>query len=209
MACAWKQTAYWKSGETLWTHALDCTTNNGVAYNCLGLAFNQDGKVDEAITAFQEAVKINPDCADAHSNLGLVPSAQRPGGRGDCPLYRKALELKPYYKESHINLGNALVQKGRMDEAISEYQAALEIAPDYAEAHNDLANALLATAGKNRRSHRPLPHGVGNQARLRRRQKQSWDCLESETERAEKTRPPVPGSEATVTNSSNYLNILR
>jgi len=141
--CAWKQTTFWKTGETLWTHALACTPPNDIAWNGLGLALNQKGRADEAITCFQKAVQINPNCADAHNNLGLVllPKARVDDAIAHCQM---ALRLRPDYKETHINLGNALVQKGRVDEAISQYEEALRISSDYAEAHNDLANALLA-----------------------------------------------------------------
>jgi len=44
---------------------------------------------------------------------------------------------------AHNNLGNALFQKGKVDEAIVHYQTALQINPDYAEAHINLGNALL------------------------------------------------------------------
>jgi tetratricopeptide (TPR) repeat protein len=40
-------------------------------------------------------------------------------------------------------LGNALFEKGKVDEAVVQYQKALEINPDYAEACNNLGNALL------------------------------------------------------------------
>jgi tetratricopeptide (TPR) repeat protein len=43
----------------------------------------------------------------------------------------------------HNNLGNALLQKGSVNEAMAQYQKALQINPDYAEAHNNLSNALL------------------------------------------------------------------
>ena len=42
----------------------------------------------------------------------------------------------------HNNLGNALLQKGNVDEAIVHYQMALQIKPDFAETHNNLGNAL-------------------------------------------------------------------
>jgi hypothetical protein len=146
IVCAWKQTTYWESGETLWTHTLACTTNNDEAYNGLGLALNQKGRVDDAITCFEKAVQINPDCADAHSNLGLV---LLPKGRVDEVIAhcQKALQLNPYYKETHINLGNALVQKGKVDDAISEYHEALEIKPDYADARYNLGIALRQKEG--------------------------------------------------------------
>jgi protein O-mannosyl-transferase len=43
----------------------------------------------------------------------------------------------------HSNLGNALLQKGHLDEAMVHYQQALQIKPDSAEIHNNLGNALL------------------------------------------------------------------
>jgi tetratricopeptide (TPR) repeat protein len=43
----------------------------------------------------------------------------------------------------HYALGNALFQKGSVDEAIVHYQKALQINPDFAGAHNNLGSALL------------------------------------------------------------------
>jgi tetratricopeptide (TPR) repeat protein len=44
---------------------------------------------------------------------------------------------------AHQNLGIALFEKGRVDEAISHYREALEIEPNYGKAHYNLGNALL------------------------------------------------------------------
>jgi tetratricopeptide (TPR) repeat protein len=44
---------------------------------------------------------------------------------------------------AHNNLGNTLLQKGNVDEAITHYQMALQIRPHYAEAHYNLGNILL------------------------------------------------------------------
>jgi protein O-mannosyl-transferase len=41
------------------------------------------------------------------------------------------------------NLGNALLQKGSLEESIVHFQQSLQIQPDYAEAWNNLGNALL------------------------------------------------------------------
>jgi type IV pilus biogenesis/stability protein PilW len=43
----------------------------------------------------------------------------------------------------YYNLGNALLQKGQVDEAITQYQRALQIHPDYADAHHNLGTALI------------------------------------------------------------------
>ena len=45
--------------------------------------------------------------------------------------------------KAHYSLGIALRQKGRVDEAIAEYQEALQINPDYGDAHVNLGSALL------------------------------------------------------------------
>ena len=59
MVCAWWQTAYWKNSETLWKHTLVCTTENDTAENNLGTYLLAAGKVDDAITHFQAALKSN------------------------------------------------------------------------------------------------------------------------------------------------------
>ncbi len=55
---------------------------------------------------------------------------------------RKALAIKPDYAEAHNNLGVALQELGKLDEAVASYHKALAIEPDYAEAHNNLGGAL-------------------------------------------------------------------
>ncbi len=141
MVCAWKQTAYWKSSETLWTHTLACTTGNYVAHYNLGVTLFQKGMVDEASTHFRSALQIKPDYVEACNDLAI---ALRQKGSVDeaIVLYQKALQLQPDYAEAHYNLAIALQQKGRTDEAIAHYQKALQIKADYAKAQNNLAWVL-------------------------------------------------------------------
>ena len=54
-------------------------------------------------------------------------------------LYRATIARDPESWLAYNNLGAALAQAGRTEEAIAEYQAALRIKPDYAEPHNNLA----------------------------------------------------------------------
>ncbi|MCE0499421.1 MAG: tetratricopeptide repeat protein [Methylacidiphilales bacterium] len=46
---------------------------------------------------------------------------------------------------AHNSLGVALSEKGRVDEAMAQFQRALEINPNFADAYNNLGNALLQT----------------------------------------------------------------
>jgi predicted O-linked N-acetylglucosamine transferase (SPINDLY family) len=56
--------------------------------------------------------------------------------------WRRALELKPDYVQAHSNLGNALTDLGKPDEAITCYRRALELKPDFVEVHGNLGNAF-------------------------------------------------------------------
>jgi tetratricopeptide (TPR) repeat protein len=144
MFCAWKQTTYWKNSETLWSHALDCTTGNYIAHGNLGGILLKQGKVDEAITEFQETVQINPADAEAHYNFA---NALRKKGRVDDAIiqFQKALQLQPAYASAHNNLGNTFLQTGRLDEAIDQYQQALQLEPANPGVQINLAS-LLATS---------------------------------------------------------------
>jgi protein O-mannosyl-transferase len=137
MFCAWKQTSYWQSNETLWPHTLACTADNALAHDNLGNALLQEGKADEAIAQFQEALQIKPDLADACNNLGY---ALLQTGKADAAVtcFQRALQIRPDFAEACLNLGNTLLQKGSVNEAIFQYQKALQIDPALALAHNNL-----------------------------------------------------------------------
>jgi cytochrome c-type biogenesis protein CcmH/NrfG len=142
MVCAWQQTAYWQNSETLWTCTLACTTDNDIAQDNLGIVLMQKGKMDAAITCFQQALQIRPDFAEARNNLG---HALLQMGKVDAAItsFQQALQIRPDFAEAHDNLGNALLQTGKVDEAITHCQRALQIKPDDAEACVNLGNALF------------------------------------------------------------------
>ncbi len=58
-------------------------------------------------------------------------------------LFRHALDVTQDNWLAHNNLGIALMESGRMPEAIEHLEQALRIEPYYAQAHNDLGNALM------------------------------------------------------------------
>ena len=45
MACAWRQTTFWRDSEALWKHTLDCTSRNSVAHDNLGFVLARQGTV--------------------------------------------------------------------------------------------------------------------------------------------------------------------
>ena len=104
------------------------------------------GKLDEAIKEYREAIRLNPDDPYVHGNLGIVLSEQ---GKLDEAIkeYREAIRLNPDDPIDHNNLGEVLLNKGQLDEAIKEYREAIRLKPDQAEFHSNLGE-LLARQGK-------------------------------------------------------------
>jgi Flp pilus assembly protein TadD len=140
--CARTQTACWRNSESLWTHTLACTSDNFVADDNLGNALFEEGRLNEAIRHFHEALRIKPDHAEAHYNLAnaLVRKGQTDDAIGH---YQQALQLKPDDAKSHYNLGVAFLQKGNVDDAITQFEATLRLKPDDTIVRNNLANAFF------------------------------------------------------------------
>ena len=53
--------------------------------------------------------------------------------------YRKAIQLNPHLAEAHSNLGNILIDLGKLKEAELSYRKAIEIKPDFAKAYYSLS----------------------------------------------------------------------
>src|SRR6516225_3492228 len=100
------------------------------------------GKFDEAVAAYRQAIGIRPDLAEAHSNLGNALFGQHKLDEA-VAAYRQAIGIRPDLAAAHSNLGNALFGQHKLEEAVAAYRQAISIKPDLAEAHSNLGNALF------------------------------------------------------------------
>jgi tetratricopeptide (TPR) repeat protein/spermidine synthase len=121
--------------------------DHAVADFIRGIALEREGRINEAISHYKTAIKLNPNYTKAYNNLG---NALLDKGRISEAIfhYKTAIKLKPDYADAHYNLGNALSAEGKNEEAISHYKTAIGLKPDYALAHNNLGGALV-NKGKN------------------------------------------------------------
>ena len=138
----WRQCRMYADFETLWRTTVAGNPRCYLAHTALGSVLFQQGRVDEAIAHYQQALDIRPDFAETHSDLGLALIQK---GRVDDAIahYEQALRAAPSHTEAHINLGNALVQKGQLDPAIAHYLTALAIQPRNGKIYSNIGNALF------------------------------------------------------------------
>jgi tetratricopeptide (TPR) repeat protein len=106
-----------------------------------GLALAAQGRRDEALACYRQALGLRPGSAAACTDLGVALGQL---GQADEAVvaFRQALRLDPSYAKAHHNLGVALAQQGRQDEAVAALREALRLKPDYAEACYNLGIAL-------------------------------------------------------------------
>ena len=107
----------------------------------LGTALKALGRLDEAVAAYNNALHLKPDFAEAHANLSnaLQDLGQLDDAVAAC---KNALRLKPDFVAAHYNLGNMLKALGSLEDAVAAYNNAIRLKPDYAQAHTNLGNAL-------------------------------------------------------------------
>jgi protein O-GlcNAc transferase len=96
----------------------------------------------EAEQSYLRAIELQPNFADAISNLGNVYLAQ---GRVNDAMayYKKALVFDPHYAQAHSNIGKAYLELDQLDDAEQSLRQAIAIKPDLGIAYSNLGKVLL------------------------------------------------------------------
>ena len=111
--------------------------NSEKLFLILGVTKNALGSLDQAVSAYQKALEIKPDYAEAYYNLGISLNGQ---GRLDraVEVYQKALAIRPRYAEAWYNLANIYKSQREFSKAVEGYRNTLSIKPDFLAAYNNL-----------------------------------------------------------------------
>ncbi|MFZ1987131.1 MAG: tetratricopeptide repeat protein [Desulfatitalea sp.] len=108
----------------------------------IACARHAEGRLEEAMRGYQEALKCKPDLCESHFNSGLI-HLHRKQWHAAIDAYQKVLKHKPEWPEAHFNMAQAYEQAGLPEPAIQAYGRALELRPDYFEACYNLGSAHL------------------------------------------------------------------
>lgn len=99
-----------------------------------GIAFEQDGCIDQALRRYEVAVAMVPEMARAHFYLGNI-LLDRGDALGALSAYMQAIKYKPDSAAAHYNMGNARLRLGATEAALESYRQALVLKPEFVDVH--------------------------------------------------------------------------
>jgi len=124
-------------------HAASLAPADSRAWANLGVQYAASGRLEDAVTAFRAALRVDPGDARTHDNLGLVLQAL--GRLEEAKAeYEAAAAVDPRLAQPRIRLAAILLEQGDRDRAraLVEEAARLEIDPADAEAIQALRQRL-------------------------------------------------------------------
>ncbi len=101
------------------------------------------GRPAEALATCHELMRHQPGRPDLLAFAGMIALELGDDAQA-VELYQAAVARRPDHAEAHYNLGNALKNLDRLQDAAAAYERAVALRPDLAPAHNNLGNALQA-----------------------------------------------------------------
>ena len=88
----------------------------------------EQDRPQEAIKIFRRAMTEHPDLPVAFYYYGRLALQLNEGSIDDTiSVLRKAVAMEPSFADSHYELGRALEQAGKVDEAIPEFEKCLQL----------------------------------------------------------------------------------
>lgn len=121
-------TANYKEASNSFARAVIKNAKDPLPYLLLGASLYWEGKVDDAISEYKEALHLDPKNAMAYQLLGIAA-----GWKGDVQeaqdYFLKANELDPNKADTHMNLGSTYTVQQNWDKALEHFRRSVDLAP--------------------------------------------------------------------------------
>ncbi|HEV8438393.1 MAG TPA: tetratricopeptide repeat protein [Methylomirabilota bacterium] len=119
-----------------------------VAQYALGVVHQTLGNRWKAAAQFRASTQLDPTYPEPYKALGdLFLTAPRRLFDQVVEAYTKALEIRPFYADAYVGLGDAKAAKGDVDGAVVAYQKALGLNPVNAKVHVSLGKLYYSEKG--------------------------------------------------------------
>ena len=117
-----------------------------------GKQLYHDDKDEEAVLAFMEAVRLDPDLAEAHFRLGLGYESLGKREEAEAQYKNAVAAYKKYFEDNdndaqaHYDFGQTYAGLGQYSDAIREYREATKLKEDDPDIFYDLGVAYTKLA---------------------------------------------------------------
>lgn len=125
-----KQFGVFSGGSERTTDASDLDAERLISK---GNAYEDAGRIEEAMWCYEEAVRLAPSLARAHLNRGNA-LLENGDSKEALAAYAVALDCNPEYAAAHYNMGNALLRSRQLEAALAAYGNAIVLKPDFVDA---------------------------------------------------------------------------
>ena len=122
-------------------HYINQGLNDHEYFSNYALILKDLGNFKEAELWLRKAIKMSPNFAGAHINLGGLLKDIGKLQEAEM-LTRKAITLNSDLAAGHLTLGNILKEMGKLEEAELSYSEAIKLKPEYADAYLSLGILL-------------------------------------------------------------------
>jgi predicted CXXCH cytochrome family protein len=127
-------------------------------YLQLGDTLRTAGKFQEAVAAYEEAVRREPESTFALERLALCLPLVNQAPRAES-LLRQVLQRRPGAAPTWVQLGLVELQQGKTADAIAAFEKAIQLDPDLPDAYN-LAGAVWLETGESSRAEAALRNAI-------------------------------------------------
>jgi len=132
----------------LLARAIEADPNFVVAHYTLGAVHQTLGNRWKAAAQFRASTQLDAVYPEPFKALGdLFLAAPRRLFDQAVEAYNKAIELRPFYADAYVGLGDARAAKGEIDPAIAAYQKALVFNPVNPKVYLSLGKIYYAEKG--------------------------------------------------------------
>ena len=137
-----------ESAVDLLSRAIEADASFAVAQYSLGTVHQILGNRWKAAAQYRAATQIDSNYPEPFKALGdLLLAAPRRLYDQAVEAYGRAIELRPFYADAHVGLGDAKAAKGDIDGAVAAYQKALTFNPVNPRVHMSLGKIYFNEKG--------------------------------------------------------------
>lgn len=135
---AYQRNHVWKDEMTLWEDVIRKSPNKARPYQNRGVAYQDQGRIEEALRDFNKALEIKPAYDRALYNRGTIYLNRNEYDRA-LQDFNKALEISPDYDKALNNRALIYLRRNQYEQALPDLNKAISIDPTYVDPYLNAA----------------------------------------------------------------------